>query len=303
MERSVAVVANADAGSVKRVGVRELRFRLQAAFAAQGLHADIALVSGRDLIRTIDGFLDTGTETVVAVGGDGTVSTVATRLARSGASLGVVPLGTLNHFAKDLGLPLDIEEAVAAIAAGAVRSVDLGMVNDRWFVNTSTIGAVARAVAQGDQPLRGPLPDRLRGVVRCCREIDRRLRLRLVLSDQRLDLRVPFVLVSNGAYSWAPATFGRRTHLGDGRLMCYFPTRRSVPGLLALAVPALVDRLHASRSLVALPLRSFRIVSPRRRVAMMIDGEPCLMATPLRYRIRRGALRVHVPVAEAACAA
>ena len=77
---------------------------------------------------------------VVAAGGDGTISSVAAAVIDSPAALGVLPLGTLNHFAKDLHIPLDLAGAIAVVAAGHVGHVDVGQVNERVFVNNSSIG-------------------------------------------------------------------------------------------------------------------------------------------------------------------
>src|SRR6202043_1680424 len=80
------------------------------------------------------------TSIVVAAGGDGTVSGVAAGLVGTPATLGVLPVGTLNHFAKDLGIPLSLEKAVATIAAPRVGAIDVGRVNERVFLNNSSIG-------------------------------------------------------------------------------------------------------------------------------------------------------------------
>ena len=81
-----------------------------------------------------------GSDIVVAAGGDGTVSAVASAVAGSEAVLGVLPLGTLNHFAKDAGIPLELEEAVRNISTGRAVKVDIGDVNGRAFINNISLG-------------------------------------------------------------------------------------------------------------------------------------------------------------------
>jgi hypothetical protein len=79
-------------------------------------------------------------DAVVVGGGDGSVRTVASVLADTGVPLGVLPLGTLNHFARDLGIPLDVEAAAETIAKGDVRVVDLAKANGEIFINNASIG-------------------------------------------------------------------------------------------------------------------------------------------------------------------
>src|SRR3954464_9990148 len=96
---------------------------------------------------------------VVAAGGDGTISAVAAALAGTNKTLGVLPIGTLNHFAKDLNIPLDLEGAVRTIIEGETTPVDLGEVNGRVFINNSSLGLyphiVSRREAQQQRLARG----------------------------------------------------------------------------------------------------------------------------------------------------
>ncbi len=87
----------------------------------------------------------------VAAGGDGTVNVVASAIAGTPRCMGVLPVGTLNHFGKDLGLPLELKEAVAAIARGMTCGVDAGEVNGQIFVNNSSIGAYPAMVVDRER--------------------------------------------------------------------------------------------------------------------------------------------------------
>src|SRR5206468_13014314 len=100
-----------------------------------GLEVEVEAVrEGSEIIPAVQRALARGVEMIVAGGGDGTVSAVASQLVGTSTALGVLPLGTLNHFAKDLGMPLDRDEALAAIARGTLRQVDVGEVNGRVFI-------------------------------------------------------------------------------------------------------------------------------------------------------------------------
>lgn len=106
-----------------------------------GLDADITLAqSGAEMIATAEQALRDGAPIVVAGGGDGTINAVASVVVGSGTPFGVLPLGTLNHFAKDLNIPLELDAAIANVAQGVPHQVDVGEVNGRIFLNNSSLG-------------------------------------------------------------------------------------------------------------------------------------------------------------------
>src|ERR1700721_1032871 len=140
----VAALLNASAGTIERQGAGTLRQSRTAAFEKHGIAAALEFLPGSELgsaaerarQQVVDGKLDA----IVVGGGDGSVRTVASVLAGSNIPLGILPLGTLNHFARDLGISVVAERAVAIIGAGEQRAVDVGEVNDVIFVNNSSIG-------------------------------------------------------------------------------------------------------------------------------------------------------------------
>ena len=140
----VVVLLNASAGAIEREGPDKLRGILEAAFAKQGISARLNFLKGADLHSGAERALQRATrgeiDAIIASGGDGSIRTVAGVLADSGVPLGVIPLGTLNHFAKDLNIPISVDEAVGVIAAGETRLVDVGEVNGHIFINNSSIG-------------------------------------------------------------------------------------------------------------------------------------------------------------------
>src|SRR5215203_4761547 len=114
MPRRIEVIVNSGSGSV--LG-EETSNSLRDRFLACGVHAKVHLArDGREIERLAKGAVE-GSEIVVAGGGDGTISTVAAEVAKAGKTLGVLPLGTLNNFSKDLGIPQDLPGAVNTIAS------------------------------------------------------------------------------------------------------------------------------------------------------------------------------------------
>src|SRR5262249_39576575 len=125
--RRAVVLVNAAAGTraLNRAHAADLKWRLSAAFVRAGITAEIRLVDGRRLRKAASrarGEARRGAiDAVIAGGGDGSIRAVASVLAGTRVPLGIIPLGTFNHFAKDLGLPLDLESAVETIGDGRTR--------------------------------------------------------------------------------------------------------------------------------------------------------------------------------------
>src|SRR3954468_12709730 len=140
----VAVLLNRAAGTIVCGDGRTLGETIAAAFGQHGITATLEFLSGEELresaSRSLQRSKQNEIDALVVGGGDGSIATVAGVVADSGVPIGILPLGTFNHFAKDLGIPLLVEQAIDLIAAGRVRAVDLGEVNGESFVNNSSIG-------------------------------------------------------------------------------------------------------------------------------------------------------------------
>ncbi|HTD86296.1 MAG TPA: diacylglycerol kinase family protein, partial [Candidatus Binatia bacterium] len=140
----VAVLVNASAGSARSLSPGELE-RL---FRDANISADIVTVRENDFEKVLQQALRQPPDAIIGGGGDGTLSTIAAKLAGTGIPLGVLPLGTCNHFAKDLGIPMDLEEAVNCIGRCSAEPVDMGEVNGHLFINNSSIGAYPEIVRE-----------------------------------------------------------------------------------------------------------------------------------------------------------
>jgi diacylglycerol kinase family enzyme len=226
-----------------------------------------------------------------------TVNGVAAGICGSPAALGVIPLGTLNHFARDLGLPTGLDAAIAAIAAGRTGRVDVGEVNDRVFVNNSSIGLYPNILDIRDS-LRRAGHRKWPAMALATLPVVRNYRGMLVsiALDGRVRVwRTPFVFVGNNEYAVDGLRPGARARLDAGRLFVYMTPRlhaRQLPGLLARA---LLGRAAQSGQFEIVPSTAFVVNLPGSQVRVACDGELETMATPLQYRVRPGALNVILP--------
>ena len=297
MSRKALVLWNSHAGP----GTRERdagAARLRDALTAAGVEAEVQALHGHELAEAARGAAGSAADVVVAAGGDGTVSTVAAALVGGERPLGVLPLGTLNHFAKDVGLPLGLEEAVRVIATGAARPVDVGEVNGRTFVNNSSLGLYPRIVKERDEQRLHLGRSKWLALLAATFSVFRRfptVELRLHAEGERLARKTPLLFVGNNRYEISLLSVRGRSCLDRGELCVYVVRSTSRFGLVRLALRSLLRRLDQARDFDALCVSECWIESRRRRLRVAFDGETAVLTPPLHYRSRPGALRVLLP--------
>ena len=239
---------------------------------------------------------------VVFGGGDGTLSTGAAALLGSHKPLGILPLGSLNHFAKDVGIPLDLDQAVGTIERGYVTEVDVGEVNGRIFLNNSSIGLYPSAVAHREELRHRHGGGKWPAMFNACVDVVRRfplLDVTLQVDDRAVALTTPFVFVGNNRYEMSLFSLGTRTSLQGGELSIYLTQDAGRMGLLRLFFRALLGRLEQDRDFHSVMLPEVEIRTRRRSLRVSLDGEVVRMASPIRYIIRPRALRVLAPMPDA----
>jgi diacylglycerol kinase family enzyme len=233
---------------------------------------------------------------LIAAGGDGTVSTVAGAAVEANATFGVIPSGTLNHFARDAGIPLDRDKAVAAIAAGFVRQLDIAELNGRVFVNNASLGLYPRLVWERmseQKEGRRKWPAFAIGMFRTWRQY-RTLTARISVDGRDFLRRTPFVFVGNGQYKVEVPGIGARPSLDGGVLSVYVSPECGRFEIIALALRALAGRITPDVKLESFLARNVTIEPASGRVSIALDGELLAVQPPLRYLIRPGALRTIV---------
>ena len=296
MSRKVSVIVNAGSGLGNDTALIE---RVRALFEAAGADADVRLArGGAEIGAAVDAALARTPDVIVAGGGDGTVSSVASRLAGSPVALGVLALGTLNHFARDAGVPADLERAVGAIVEGRRVEVDIAEVNGRVFINNSGLGLYPDIVRHRERQQRrlgrGKWPAFAWATLHALRRFPF-LRVRLVVDGDERVRRTPFVFIGNNEYRMDGFAIGERRDLDRGRLSLYVAQRPGRLKLLMLALRALTGRLRQARDFDAMGATEIVIESRRKRLHVSADGEVTTMTPPLHYRIRPRALAVMLP--------
>jgi len=257
-------------------------------------------VAPAELGRAVSEEVRSGTRRILVGGGDGTIAAAAAEILDHEVELAILPAGTLNHFAGDQGLPLDDPaKALDIAAAPPVRRVDVGFLNDRPFLNTSSLGAYVDFVRRRDW-WRARLGYHLGSAVSAAATLHR-LRTTTVgleVEDGAGSYRTPLVFVGVGERSPSRESFGRRLKQGRGGLHLIVVHDAPRHRLLARGLVALVR--GGGVSVRAGHVDSWIVdrcaVEPEgHQVKVAMDGETRDMETPLRYRVDRGALRLVAP--------
>ncbi len=293
------VLLNAAAGTLRAAGGQNVEGKIAKALGAAGVCAEVR-PTGCHFLRLAAAQIaqERSVDLVIGAGGDGTLSAIASGLAGTNMPLGVLPLGTLNHFAKDLRIPLDLAEASSIIAAHHVTSVDVGQVNDRYFINNSSLGMYPRAVLEREgQPRRRGCRKWVamtRAMVKVLRRFPM-VQVRLTSENQTAVRKTPMVFVGNNRYELDRLRVGTRDRVDRGELCLYIADTQTRWGMLKLTFRALLGRLDQARDFEADYISECWIEARRHRLHVALDGEVVKLSPPLHYRIWAKALRVCTP--------
>ena len=296
----IAIVLN---GSSGQGSAAKLADRLKEMFAEAGHEARITMAEGSEINASMRRAVEGGCEALVAGGGDGTINSAASAAIGGKIPLGVLPLGTLNHFAKDLGIPLDVEEAAKVVLEGIICKVDVGEVNGRIFLNNSSLGVYPAIVRLRDR-YRAKVRGKWIAALWAGLTVMRRnafMAVRIVVEEKAIVRRTPLLLVANNEYRASGIQAGTRESLARGRLALYVLNAERRPGLLRLAWEVVLKGAEQAKEIDLITVEETTIETRRHRLQVATDGEVFTLESPLTYRIRPGALRVYVPATASAC--
>jgi diacylglycerol kinase family enzyme len=269
------------------------------ALTSAGLDVEVEVLSGGDCAVRCRAIAERGDPLLIVGGGDGTIGAAASALSGTETLLGILPLGTLNHFARDLGIPTDLGEAARLIAGGAGHRVDVGEMNEHIFINNSAVGLYPLMVVDRDlQRKRLGRSKRLAMVIASLRTLVRfnHHRLTLTVNEERTGrVDTPLLFVGNNDYRIDLGAPGRRESLDRGELCVLVMRKKTRRGLLAATMRALFGRSRPDDMVRLDSVERLRVSAPRPQLAVSLDGEVVRADLPLDYRIRKKALRVIAP--------
>ena len=285
----LSVVLNGAAGSLVDRPIEEAVEEVKRLFEEAGHTATVTAAFGPDIVAEIDKAVASDADVVVVGGGDGTVATAAGKLMGTDKALGILPLGTLNLYAKDLGIPLPIAEAVPLLARGRIRPMDVGDVNGTVFLNHSVLGLYSLMVQEREEVREsrglGKWPAMAIAMCKALKQYPL-LRVRLQTEHGTRRLTTPILAVANNPYDEGFGAFLKRSHLDTGKLALYLAKHRQ-PLRMAKMMVALVlgtwqrdaelevmqlDRVHGEKPPPYAESRQRRRGPPHGRAAPLPDA-------------------------------
>ena len=251
-----------------------------------------------DIEKRLKQAVDQGTKRIVVVGGDGTVATAAALVAKTDIELAILPGGTLNHFARDHGIPTDLGKAALVAGSGNVVRADIGYVNDCVFLNTSSIGAYVTFVRDRERFEKhvGYSIATVLAFVRMFSAI-RTFTVTLELDGVKKSYHASLVFIGVGERELKLPILGSRVKNGKRGLHVMIVQGGRKARLFAVAMAAIARGTKEAELLPEFDdflVESCRIDLTRPRTTIGLDGELKRMQTPLDYRIERDALRLVV---------
>lgn len=291
MASTLPVLINRAGGAAVSLGAG-LRAAVEDAFALVGRAITLELVDGADMAEAVA--RHRGLPRVVIGGGDGTLGCAAAVLANSPTALAILPLGTRNHLARQLGLPLDLASAVEVAVDGQRRRIDLGVAGERVFVNNASFGIYTRFVRQRDRQCGPKWLNSIPATWHALRHM-RAQHFPLTLDGEPRRITTPLLFVGNNQYSIEPGHLGEREALDDGELSIYAVSARQPHQLLAFAARALVGLAWPERDFVERAAAREVTIEGEGWIEGAFDGELEWLPLPLRLRSLPNALGVVTP--------
>jgi diacylglycerol kinase family enzyme len=254
---------------------------------------------GNSITSLAKGAVQQNYNIIVAGGGDGTINAVASALVGNSAiKFGIIPMGTLNHFAGALGIPTDLEKAVEIIVAGHVRAVDVSEVNRQISVNNSSLGiypAIVRLRENLQMSGHSKWPAAIWASLKIFTRF-RRLRLELIpVTRPALNRDTSMLFVGNNTYDMSIPNLGTRSSLEGGQIWVMMPNASTRWNLLKTILTMLFGN-EITSDVLTFGATELIVLSSSRFIKVAIDGEVIQLQPPLKYRTRPKSLQVIVPV-------
>lgn len=291
------IVLNPNSGAALRGGVTaEALHRL---FAERGISISVDADANRPFDERLQTARQSPAEMLLSAGGDGTVTALAQVAIETGRTLAVLPLGTANLLARDLGIPIALEAWFEALDTMTPRKIDVGEVNRQVFLHKVVIGAVP-GIAAAREKLRGraELAARIGFLGHFIRRLSRLRRFAVEITprsgEPRIE-RVQSIAIANNDYAEGLGQVFHRERLDEGTLSLYLLRQLRLRDAVRLAVEMVLGAWRNDEVLEVEHVRAVTVRTRRRLLRAMVDGEVIALTSPLQFRILPLALSVLAP--------
>ncbi|WP_062219360.1 diacylglycerol/lipid kinase family protein [Aureimonas sp. D3] len=295
----VHAILNRGGGTLRTMDLDVLSALIVDEFKLHGHEIDIDILTGDELIDRIRANARRNDLDVLMVGGgDGTVSAAAAAVAGTPVSLGVLPAGTMNLFARSLDIPMELEQAVRALANGRIVEVDIAAVNGEHFIHQFAVGLHARMVRTRDKLDYGSKVGKMWASVKAIVSATQSLPLvdlEIVIDGKRESIRTPAVAISNNIYGEGHLPFADDPQAG--KLGVYLMRSTDRVAMLKMTMDMMRGAWKANKDLTVTEADSIRIVYGGRKTVKraVMDGELKDLARVSDVTMHRRGLKVLVP--------
>ena len=298
LRKHLTVILNRESGTIMKLGPDEVATELQEIFEKLGSKAEIQKVNAKEVQEALETARDGDSDAVIVGGGDGTVASAATIFAGHEKPLGILPFGTFNLAARDVGMPLDWREAAKLLVVSPMGEMDALEVNGKLYLCLVVLGFYP-SLAIGQAEYHGSW------IVKSIRTLWSSfksaatfppLRLRLSNGDSVQSYRTRLALMANNDYEDIFGIIPTRRTLDAGYFTVYISKHGSRLGFLKSCVTWIMGRWKEDREIAVLRATELEInVKRQRRVSVMMDGELEKITLPFTVKIRPKALRAIIP--------
>lgn len=244
---------------------------------------------------------ESNADLIVAAGGDGTVAALAAALADTDKILAILPLGTVNAVAKDLGLPLVVDEWIARLDEMAPRKIDLAEVNGKLFLHMAVLGFIVGIAAGRERIRQSGIPAKLSFLNFLWRRLARaqQMAVQIVDADDKVTVaRIKALAISNNELSDAAGPGLTRAAVDAGVLGLYLLKTSAATDLLRVTTGVLLGSWRQDNAVSVDASKSFTVRTRRTTLHVMLDGEIERLSSPLHFKVRPRALTVLAPRAK-----
>ncbi|KKB80246.1 hypothetical protein VW35_07500 [Devosia soli] len=295
----IAAILNRESGTLRTMDIDSFCKEAVDIFAKAGHELTCKVVTGKDVLSTIEELADDDMfDAIIAAGGDGTISSAAAIAHERGKTLGLLPAGTMNLFARALGVPSDISKALHAVAQGRVGKIDLATANGRPFVHQFSVGIHARLVRIRDSMTYGSRLGKMFASLRAIAAAavnPPRFEVEFEDGSGRHRRVVSGIAVSNNPLEDGPMPVAER--LNTGQLGVYFADSVTTGELVRLVIDVFTGRWRANPQVTEIKTSGMVLQFPKRKgdARAVIDGELIELDRRVELKILPQALSMILP--------
>jgi len=273
----IKVLINPESGAVRSRGLPWLKERIEQDLKEAGFFADFVYGGAVDLnLHARASVENQSIELIICVGGDGTVAAVAQALLGTGVPMLPLPGGTMNMFVRDLQIPDNLDTALRRAIYGRPKTIDLGMIDDRVFINNIVFGAYAE-IADAREEFRDAqtASETMEAIVNVADAVFSSDPQHYEISGAGVEeaIRSNVLMIANNAYTGADLLRPIRRRIDQGKLGVYVADSLDGPDLVMRMAEVLAGRLKDNPSVHVTEL-SECVVSSREPMRVAIDGDP-----------------------------